>query len=1433
MASRRPRWFLWVLRQPALRRATRVTVRERYPRRIDRLVARWEALAATAGREQRVRLLEAVAALHGESARRGDPAAWARAVDTLERAAVVALPDASGGAALPAAAAVLVELAEARMESAEATGDTGMVREAVASVRRGVDAVGDDRATRIMVLSAAGVVLLRAGSALAEPGLLAEAAGAVTDALAAGGGSRLNLAYAWRLRYEFTGDADDLGRAEQAASEAVAECLEHGLDVAEEYAELAQVLRYRFAEDGDRETAERATQAARGALAATGPADGVEGLRRACLLAGLLTERHAAGHPDALTEAVTLVRAALSAGGSAGAAGEPGCGAGEAVAGAGSRVAEGAAGAPGEPGGFGAAGAGAGSREGAAGAVGEPGFGVAGTGAGSREGAGGAVGESGGFGAGGAGAGSREGAAGAAGECGAGAGAGSRVAEGAGEGPDFQVAQVAAAVLTAWAAERQDTGVSREAEAAARAAVSAAGEDEERRAVALDTLADVLHARFRLTDEVGLLDEAITLGEAAAALAVGIPADRAGYLGNLGIAHFDRYGATGTAADLAAAIRRHRQALELTGPGHPGSGMHLNNLGLALTARARAGDRAAADDAIGAARAAVERAAPGTDLAHRLSNLGGALYERYTRFGDLADLDEDIDSQRAAVAAAESAAGHPDLPGLRSNLATALTERYDCLGTRDDLAEAVAELRTALAGPARPPDFATISDAYGMALHSWYEATGEEAALGEAVLRLRAAVAGSLAGDPDLPLRINNLVVSLRASSARLGGAAGEAGGDAAEEAVGTARAALAALAERHTATPGASEAGGPGRALRSALALALHARGRDGDLDEAVDLSTSLVADIPADEPLRAQELANLAFLLDARHTRSADRDDVFRAMTALRAAALAEAGNPGVRMRAARSWGRLAAERGLPAQAARAFALAVELLPAAAPRRLERPDAQRWLTEFAGLASDAAAMALACDDPERALALLESGRGVLLNRTLGIRTDTAEVRAAAPALADRFDALRDELDALDAHRATGAQPHGGAHRERRRDLERELALVVEAVRSLPVQGAARFQRLPDVAELLEEAAEGPVAVVNISSYRCDALLLTGGGLRTVPLPGLDADGLEETVARFHRDARTAGDGELPEDDPAAEAARERVTTTLDLLWHAVAAPVLDALLPHPAEPAATAAGAGADPAPSAGAERRLWWVPTQALCQLPLHAATDRDTGACVLDVTVPSYTPTVTALHHARRRAGAEPEAYEAAVIHVGGATADGVALPAAAREVRHVAGLFGVEPMDAARAPREALTAAVATCTHLHLALHAKADPDDPGDSRFLLPRLHLTVGEIAALRNTAGRLAYLSACETTHTVAHLVDEAVHLTSALQLVGFAEVIGTQWRIPDPVAEWAARHFYAELAGCPGDASVALARTARRLRDRFAPYPEVWAPLHHAGR
>ncbi|MGI6873711.1 hypothetical protein [Amycolatopsis sp. 3B14] len=220
------------------------------------------------------------------------------------------------------------------------------------------------------------------------------------------------------------------------------------------------------------------------------------------------------------------------------------------------------------------------------------------------------------------------------------------------------------------------------------------------------------------------------------------------------------------------------------------------------------------------------------------------------------------------------------------------------------------------------------------------------------------------------------------------------------------------------------------------------------------------------------------------------------------------------------------------MPASAAEGYAVAVGLLPQLAGRRLDRGDAQYWLGRFAGLAADAAACALDAGDPEGAVTMLESGRCVLAAQALDSRGDLSELRERSPELAAEFEAL-------------GAEFETDTSRDRLA-LAGELEELAARIRELP--GLDRFLRPPSLADLTAQAHEGPVVYVNVSGYRCDAVILTPDGVQVRPLPDLSSEALRQRVRSFRAALAAEPDSRL--------FAERTIHETLEWLWDTVAGP-------------------------------------------------------------------------------------------------------------------------------------------------------------------------------------------------------------------------------------------------------------------------------------
>jgi CHAT domain len=531
------------------------------------------------------------------------------------------------------------------------------------------------------------------------------------------------------------------------------------------------------------------------------------------------------------------------------------------------------------------------------------------------------------------------------------------------------------------------------------------------------------------------------------------------------------------------------------------------------------------------------------------------------------------------------------------------------------------------------------------------------------------------------------------------------------------------------------------------------------------------------------------------------------------------------------------------------------VQLLGVVAPRGLSRHDRQFTIGRFSGIASVAAAAALAnpavpaAGRPAQALALLEAGRAVLLSQALETRDDLTDLQHAHKALAGRFIALRDQLDqemgivTLAAGQLTADQGDVPGRTAQERDqMATTLGETLAKIRALP--DFATFGLPPTLDELRAEAVSGPLVTLMVTDSGGGALLLTGDGVSYLPLPGLNDRTVTERVTAFHAALAVTNSH-----DGAAEVADRAVTATLEWLWDTVAGPVLDAL--------------GYRTRPADGAWPRVWWIPGGLLGLLPVHAAgyhqesvSGGESPRSVLDRVVSSYTPTIRALRYARQQAREAAGAGRALVVAMP-VTPGQRPLPWVAEEVEMACRMLPApvvlaEPTALAEDGESGETTDnlptkanvlryLPACTVAHFACHAESDPADPSRSRLLLrddQANPLTVAALAPVYHDDLELTYLSACSTAlTTTTNLADEAIHLTSAFLLAGSRHVVGTLWAVSDMIAAGIAAAFYAGLRDTNNmldttRAARALHEAVRAVRADCPHAPALWAPYLHAG-
>jgi hypothetical protein len=517
----------------------------------------------------------------------------------------------------------------------------------------------------------------------------------------------------------------------------------------------------------------------------------------------------------------------------------------------------------------------------------------------------------------------------------------------------------------------------------------------------------------------------------------------------------------------------------------------------------------------------------------------------------------------------------------------------------------------------------------------------------------------------------------------------------------------------------------------------------------------------------------------------------------------------------------------------AAQGFGLAVGLFPLISPRHFGRDDQEHRLQAFAGLASDAAACMLAASDRAgvlEAITLLEQGRGVLVGHLLGDSADLTRVRAVAPQLAAEFEQLRDEFDSAGAGQPTGeltapravssGMPQEHDPTLRRRDILRRRDEVTGKIRAL--DGLADFLCAPDPSQLLAAGNAGPFVMINVSRYRCDAIIIDNGAALAVRLPDVTAAGVAEiTTTYLHLFDELRGTDELPlaQRPSPSDALRD----ICGWLWDRIVFPVLDELgLPR-----------------HDGEVPRIWWCPTGSLALLPLHAACryDPERGAYrgVADWTVSSYTVSARALLALRDRARV-PVAGQSALVVAMDKTPNMPTLPQVVRE----AAIIGAAVTPAPRILRNDAATRAAVCTALarhpwfHFAGHSYQDLFHPARAGLCLGDGDLSALAIATQRLAGGELAYLSSCEGAIAGTQVPDEPLHLALAFQIAGYRNVVATLWPVNDFVAARITQAIYRKIARAgqidADGTAQALRAVMLELRDRYP--PEIWAAYLHVG-
>jgi CHAT domain-containing protein len=468
-----------------------------------------------------------------------------------------------------------------------------------------------------------------------------------------------------------------------------------------------------------------------------------------------------------------------------------------------------------------------------------------------------------------------------------------------------------------------------------------------------------------------------------------------------------------------------------------------------------------------------------------------------------------------------------------------------------------------------------------------------------------------------------------------------------------------------------------------------------------------------------------------------------------------------------------------------------------------------------------------------EEAIETLERGRALLWSEMRHLRASIDTLQQVDPQLGDKFAVVSRELEELtksiapshklnmDDDRADDvrAVDQFGRVVLKQRGLLKERDKLICQIRALP--GFDRFLTSPSFDTLRSAASSGPIIIINHSKWRSDIIILLHNA----------SPSLIPTPADFYRRANALKDKLLrsrAKDGLDSKKYDQTLASVLAELYELIGKPVINRLrqLQVPQQ-------------------SRIWWCPTSVFCSIPLHAMgpVPSDDGKLryFLDLYVPSYTPSLSALIQSRNRDSGWRYSGRPSVLLV--AQTD-PSLPTVGGEIQVVRALdTKVTSLISEVATPAAVIDGFRHHRFVHFACHGTLEAGKPSEAGF---ELHggerLTLLEIVRSHLPTAEFAFLSACHTAEvTEGSIMDEGLHLAAAVQYSGFRSVVGTMWAMMDEDGPDLAENFYKALfsnsrrdEGRPYHerAAKALRYAVKKLRRKRYITLERWVNFVHYG-
>ncbi|ETW80080.1 hypothetical protein HETIRDRAFT_428365 [Heterobasidion irregulare TC 32-1] len=949
----------------------------------------------------------------------------------------------------------------------------------------------------------------------------------------------------------------------------------------------------------------------------------------------------------------------------------------------------------------------------------------------------------------------------------------------------------------------------------------------------IGNLAISLHSRFKQTSHDSDLQSCIALYEQLVEVFHTAHPARPSLLYNIASALWARFMQRSTENDLDKAISVHKEALSPFRAAHPHRLTALNDLvGALLTRFKRTSQQHDLEEALSLSREAL-KLCPATHAARSgtLNNLAAALLKRLKQTGTVDDLEEAIVLLQEALHLCPSS--HPGRSGTLHNLATSLSRRFKRGGDVGDLEKAIRLHREVLViCPAPDPTRFKSLNNLAVALWRRFKRAGRVDDLRGAATHLRDGL--GLCAVPHLrrPAALSNLANALLMQFQQTSQA------NDLDDAISLLRAALALRPIQHSDRPGALN--NPARALSKRFELTRQI----DNLKEAISLLRKALLCLPTPHPDRCMFLTTLAFYLYVEHGQGQgclDHSTLDIVMFVFRNAATYEPASVLERLKSARMWAQHA-DGADHSSALEPCQTAIDLLPRAAA--LLSDVGSRRRLKILRLISDAAACAVRLGRFEQAVGMLEKGRAVGFPRAFYDRTPSPK--------------LRNVSGSLDAG--------GGAFCQRDEDgrpTSKRIRILGDfegSVRSTPMERAV---------------AQGPIVILNSSHSSCDALVVTSGGVKHVPLSGSLTGQDIAVLAMSIQSATSASFVSLPEIcqgplevliDKATrrheiglvgQAQRLNLSATaalhnsddvfqgvLAILWAFVVKPVIRCLGLQACSFLKIFTACNSHFEYLHASTPRIWWYPTDPFAFLPVHAAGIYDPCMgnieSISEFMVSSYTPTLQLLDPAQT---VDAHPLKVLVVMLESRYAS---VSSTCDEIRtiekHVSATFlirsGTE-QDALTSPRGLLDCPP-DATIAHFAYHGTHDLVDGLENASSLDNSPLRASQIIPQPLLKAPLALLTACQPIMESEKLPGETINLATTLLSSGFRGVVAPMWTIHEDrlqiLGSFYGRLFRGdEIGSDTGTTKVARALhlAINDLRSRHNNRPFVrWVPFAHYG-